>query len=151
MRRGNETKEHLELKRTVGQMLFKKGLMVMYELLDTDILAIKVETGLIIGVEIERTTRNVKRNLERNFKNGADQVLVVIARKNLRVDTEKIAHPFNGEGPIMVRVADLSSCRSAIDEILELDPRKPRSPIDNRSTLKNPGGNQRRRKKLMGG
>ncbi len=84
MRRGNETREHLCLKKETGDFLASKGFLVEYEKLDADVLAINPITGGILAVEIERSPRNALRNATRDFKHGAHNVILRASNERVR-------------------------------------------------------------------
>ena len=76
--RGNETSEHRELKPELRQFLHSLGFgMVLCEHQFCDVVAIHPSGASILAAEIERSSRNVLRNLSRDLSQGCDGVIVV--------------------------------------------------------------------------
>jgi|SRR5579859_3414318 len=77
-RRGHETPEHRTDKCEVHRFLRSLGHgIVLCEQQDCDVVAIRPQSAAILGVEIERTSRNVLKNLSRDFARGCSNVLIV--------------------------------------------------------------------------
>ncbi len=76
--RGHETPEHRVLKPEVAALLRDMGFdPVLCEHEHCDVVAVRSNGKGVLGVEIERSKRNLLRNLTRNFARGCDDVLVV--------------------------------------------------------------------------
>ena len=99
--RGHESDEHRSLKPAVISVLEQLGFEIaLCEHRYCDVVAVKLadKSSFVLAVEIERSVRNLLRNLDRDFTKGrADAVLVVspnfetmaaIARKLARTLTE---------------------------------------------------------------
>jgi hypothetical protein len=75
---GYETDEHRALKREVLQFLWHWGYgAVLCEHQNCDVVAVQPHSASILGVEIERSNRNVLKNLSRDFSRGCEHVLIV--------------------------------------------------------------------------
>jgi hypothetical protein len=78
--RGNECEDHLALKRMAGDFMVRCGFdTVLYEHLCCDVVGSKSigSSRRTVGTEIERSSRNLLRNLNRDFAQGCDFVLIV--------------------------------------------------------------------------
>jgi hypothetical protein len=76
--RGHETPEHRTDKCEVLHLLRSLGHgIVLCEQEYCDVVAIQPRSAAVLGVEIERTSRNVLKNLSRNFARGCSNVLIV--------------------------------------------------------------------------
>jgi hypothetical protein len=76
--RGHETDEHRALKGEVLQFLRQWGYgTVLCEHQNCDVVAVQPHKASILGVEVERSNRNVLKNLSRNFSQGCEHVLIV--------------------------------------------------------------------------
>jgi len=85
--RGHETKRHRELKLDIAALLTRAGYDVLFEQRGCDVVGIKRKRDgrlFILGVEAERSTKNVLRNIRRNLANGIHKVLVVAENERLK-------------------------------------------------------------------
>jgi len=85
--RGGEKGRHRELKLTIGALLTRAGYDILFEQKGCDVVGIKHRrdgTIFILGVEAERSTRNVLRNIRRDLASGIHKVLVVAENKRLK-------------------------------------------------------------------
>lgn len=85
--RGGEKKRHREIKLIAAALLTRAGYDVLFEQKCCDVVGIKQRkdgTLFILGVEVERSTKNVLRNIRRNLANGIHKVLVVAENKRLK-------------------------------------------------------------------
>ena len=85
--RGNETKRHRELKLIIAALLMRAGYDVLFEQKGCDVVGIKQKRDrklFVLGVEAERSTKNVVRNIYRNLANGIDKILVVAESERLK-------------------------------------------------------------------
>ena len=85
--RGAEKGRHRELKLIIAMLLTRAGYDVLFEQKGCDVVGIKLRkdgTLFILGVEAERSTKNVLRNIHRNLANGIHKVLVVAENERLK-------------------------------------------------------------------
>ena len=85
--RGGEKKRHREIKLLIAALLTRAGYDVLFEQKCCDVVGVKLRkdgTLFILGVEAERSTKNVLRNIQRNLANGIHKVLVVAESKRLK-------------------------------------------------------------------
>jgi len=76
-RRGNETRNHVETKTASGECLRQFGAdSVLCEHNGGDVVARRTSPPGTLVIEIERSKRNVLRNVTRDFEQGATAVLV---------------------------------------------------------------------------
>lgn len=76
-RRGNETEDHLSLKREVMAFLLAQGHdLTLCEHRQCDIVALRSGSG-VVCIEIERSERNVLKNVLRDFSSGAAAVVII--------------------------------------------------------------------------
>ena len=76
--RGNETDEHRAMKKEVPQCLRRWGFgVVLCEHHSCDVAAVFPRSAAILGIEVERTSRNVLENVSRDFRSGCQSVLVI--------------------------------------------------------------------------
>ncbi len=96
-RRGHESPEHVALKRRTIHALRALGFLVAPEHHECDVAAIHPMTGYVVAVEIERSPRNLARNLARNRQRGCDAVWIVAptpaVRHSLRRALAAICRP----------------------------------------------------------
>jgi hypothetical protein len=98
---GHETEEHWTLKAETLRML--KGLgfaFVLCEKGNSDLVASRTSINEITAVEIERSVRNLLRNIRRNFASGCKNILIV--SPNFKV-TGEIARKLDRELPSDLR------------------------------------------------
>lgn len=98
--RGHETVEHRVLKRETITILRSCGYtLTLPEYICCDIVASRRpgKHQHVLAVEIERSRRNVLRNLNRNFAQGCDAVLIVCpdARSLKEVVATVVRHELN--------------------------------------------------------
>jgi predicted NAD/FAD-binding protein len=75
---GHETEEHRVLKQAACEVLRHYGYGAIFcEHHNCDLVAVRPRSAAILGVEIERSTRNVMQNLARNFAQGCKHVLII--------------------------------------------------------------------------
>jgi len=94
MKRGKESKEHLSAKQLVGE-LFSTTHTVFYEPLDCDVLVICEKNNTIVGIEVERRSKNVLRNLTKDFNNGAQAIAVFSLKDKITRNICKQAYQFD--------------------------------------------------------
>jgi hypothetical protein len=85
--RARESQDHVYLKRAIATALRNIGfLFIVFEQCYCDVLALRPGTDgpFVLGVEIERSFRNVHTNIARDFANGCSQVLVACKDTALR-------------------------------------------------------------------
>jgi len=85
--RGGEKKRHREIKLIAAALLTRAGYDVLFEQKCCDVVGIKLrkdKTLFILGVEVERSTKNVLRNIRRDLANGIHKVLVVAENERLK-------------------------------------------------------------------
>lgn len=76
--RGHETDEHRASKAETLQFLKRQGYgLVFCEHQNCDLIAVWPSSAAILGVEIERSVRNVLNNIGRNIAMGCAHVLIV--------------------------------------------------------------------------
>ena len=75
--RGNETQEHLALKGEVCELLRNLGCLVVTEHRNSDVVAYDIRKCLGFCIEIERTSKNLVRNIRRNVRSGCDFQIIV--------------------------------------------------------------------------
>ena len=87
MKHGHETKEHLLMKYLIAMLFRRIGWTIFFEYLLCDVVAQRcLSTGVlqIMGVEAERSTRNLINNVTRDLKRGCNRVLVVVPNPETR-------------------------------------------------------------------
>lgn len=77
MRRGHESRQHLEAKTVIASLFNTPVWSVFPEQRDTDVLVMHNPTGFLTAIEAESSPRNVARNIMRDFTNGCHAVAVV--------------------------------------------------------------------------
>ena len=84
--RGQETADHRRMKELIAKLFTLLGYLVFFEEQLTDVVAWKLRSGgpRIVGIEAERSPRNVLRNVRRDLARGCNVVLVVAANENLQ-------------------------------------------------------------------
>ena len=76
--RGHETQEHRALKAETIQFLKRWGYtFVLCEHQNSDVIAIRPHSNAILGAEIERSVRNLLKNVSRDFSLGCTHLLIV--------------------------------------------------------------------------
>lgn len=76
-RRGHESPQHLEAKRTLGCLFGTDDWSVFYEQRHADVLLMHHSSRAIIAIEVESSPRNVIRNIQRNHDNACLGTAVV--------------------------------------------------------------------------
>lgn len=117
----NETYEHRAIKQYVGRWMEACVDFVLYEHLGCDVVGItRIGNKLVkLGAEIERSERNVIRNLMRNFDRGADVIVVVCPNsKILKRVSRKVARELSGD--LMKRIVFSSVDTLSYAEVLSL-------------------------------
>src|SRR5690348_10236409 len=111
--RGHETAEHRGLKCEVLNFLRNLGYgTVLYEHQCCDVVAVQPRSATILGVEIERSDRNVLKNLSRDFTYGCAQVLIVCPDfKILGAVARKLSRALPPELWIRTGLATISALR----------------------------------------
>ena len=77
VKRGNETEEHRLTKIRVSRALRAYGLDVFFECGLCDLIAFDAERGRTYVFEIERSTRNLVRNIRKGLQGGGHAVVIV--------------------------------------------------------------------------
>ena len=85
-RQKNESEQHRQMKQAVVELYKSLDWYVFIERGRTDVLVCKCRDGrlLKLGVEPDRTPRNVVQNAVRNFANGCDILLFVVLTESAR-------------------------------------------------------------------
>ena len=112
-RRGHESIEHLSAKMIIGDLFGIDGWSVFYEQRHADILLLHHPTKVTIAVEIESSSRNVIRNIQRNHENGclgtavvsldpnqSESVVFKVRRHTPPISGELCIFPYNPSGII---------------------------------------------------
>jgi hypothetical protein len=86
MGRGNETTDHLNGKSALAVLWEQRGHQCLFEEGLSDVVAIRVAGGKkrIICNEYERSTRNLARNVWRDFFRGCDALLILVPDEKLQ-------------------------------------------------------------------
>jgi hypothetical protein len=86
MNRGNETPEHLIGKRNLGAVFTRRQFRILYEHQRSDVFAYRLRDGKLrkISGQHDLTPRTVLQNVSRDFRNGADGILILAPNDRLR-------------------------------------------------------------------
>ena len=84
---GRESEEHRALKAEALQCLKNLGFgFVLCERQNCDLLGARKNTDAVLAVEIERSSRNLRRNIYRDLASGCAQIVIVCP--NFKVTAE---------------------------------------------------------------
>lgn len=93
MNHGHETNEHIRMKILIALLFRKHKWTIWYEHLCCDVVAHKYSFPgplRVLGIEAERSVRNLVPNIRRNLKHGCDRVLLVMRSERLRISARRV-------------------------------------------------------------
>jgi len=89
---GRESPEHCEGKRALGCLLSHRKFFVLFEHRLADVVAFRQTHGRrrIICGEHELTNRNVRRNVQRDFANGCNAIVILVPNESARASVRRL-------------------------------------------------------------
>lgn len=87
MKRGHETLNHVRGKALLAELLKSQGYWILVEHKCSDVVAVKNIQGRLrmVCAEHELSPRNTISNIQRNFRQGCDAIIILVASEKLRL------------------------------------------------------------------
>ena len=84
--RAHESPQHPEGKQDLGWLLSRRRFLILYEHMLADLVAFRPSKGKmrVLCGEHQLTRRNMRRNVERNFANGCDAMVMLVPDESAR-------------------------------------------------------------------
>lgn len=126
--RAHESSDHIRMKRQGITSLRRRGFTSIFpEHYNCDLVAVRRLDSrfVVVGVEFERSPRNVMRNVTRNYSNGCHYCLVVASDISVYASCvrklQKYLHPDSGECTFIITYDDFIAgrmpCRSTLVDL----------------------------------
>lgn len=90
MKRAHETEEHVRVKQQLAELLRRCGWIVLVESLCVDLAALHIDLHRVWALEVERSAKWIRRNIEKAFLRGADRIVVVACSQDVAIKARDI-------------------------------------------------------------